>query len=91
MGDVAIDAASVIELQDPVLAGYLQAGMQPLGILLGSFLITKISNPTFWSIIWIDGPLCSVQTYFIAISLIGFIVATFIHFFYREHSKFPFI
>jgi hypothetical protein len=60
MGDVAIDAASVIELQDPVLAGYLQAGMQPLGILFGSFLITKISNPTFWNIIGINGPLCSI-------------------------------
>lgn len=49
MGDVGIDAAAVIELEDPVLAGYLQAGMQPLGGVIGSFLIVKANNPTFWS------------------------------------------
>lgn len=53
VGDVAIDASSVIELEDPVLAGYLQAGMQPLGNVVGSFLILKAINPTFWLFIGI--------------------------------------
>jgi hypothetical protein len=53
MGDVGIDAASVVELEDPVLAGYLQAGMQPLGGIVGSFLMLKVSNPTFWAFLGI--------------------------------------
>lgn len=59
MGDVSTDAASVKELNDPVLAGYLQAVLQPLGTIIGGILIIKIINPTFWTFIGIEGPLCT--------------------------------
>lgn len=81
-----MDAAAVKELNDPVLAGYLQASMQPAGLILGGFLIVKIVNPTFWTFLGIKGPLCSLTTFFGLIAIIGIVIAVIAHFCYQERG-----
>lgn len=86
MGDVAVDAMAIKELDDPALAGYLQAGMQPLGSIIGRTIILNCAKPGFWTFIGIQGTLCSVQTLFTAISVIGIVAALLIHAIYKERG-----
>jgi len=48
VGDICIDAASVKELEDPVLASNLQLGFQSLGNIVGGFFIVKLSSASNW-------------------------------------------
>ena len=86
-GDVCVDAAAVKELNDPVLAGYLQAGMQPAGLIIGGLLTIKVGSPTFWWWIGLDGPLCTPQTYLQIVSLVGLFVVGVAHFAYKEKGS----
>lgn len=83
MGDVGIDAAAVIELDDPVLAGYLQAGIQPLGSIVGSYLILNSNKADSWRFIGIEGGLCTTKSLLIGISAIGLLIALVLHFCYK--------
>jgi hypothetical protein len=87
MGDVAVDAMAIKELEDPSLAGYLQAGMQPLGSIVGRTIILNCAKPGFWTFLGIQGPLCSVQTLFMAISGIGIVGALLVHALYKERGS----
>lgn len=83
MGDVGVDAAAVLELDDPVLAGYLQAGMQPLGSVVGSFFLLNSNKPYFWAFLGIHGPLCTTRTLLLALSAMGMAITLTLHFFYK--------
>lgn len=86
MGDVAVDAMAIKELEDPALAGYLQAGMQPLGSIIGRTIILNCTKHGFWAFLGIQGTLCSVQTLFTAISAIGIVSGLLIHAIYKERG-----
>ena len=49
VGDVAVDAVAVKDLNDSVLAGTLQAVMQPLGIVAGNYLIILLTHKDIWT------------------------------------------
>lgn len=83
MGDVGLDAAAVVELDDPVLAGYLQAAMQPLGGIVGSLLILNSNKPEFWEFLGITGGLCTTQALLVGIAVVGLCITVLLHFFYR--------
>ena len=83
MGDVGIDAAAVIELDDPVLAGYLQAGIQPLGTIVGRYLILNSNKSEPWKFLGIEDGLCTTKSLLIGISVIGLLIAVILHFFYK--------
>lgn len=54
MGDVAVDAIAVKDLMDPVLAGKLQAIMQPLGIVVNNYLIILLTHRNVWSFLGVN-------------------------------------
>jgi len=54
MGDVAVDAIAVKDLNDPVLAGKLQAIMQPLGIVVNNYSIILLTHKNALNIIGIS-------------------------------------
>jgi high-affinity Fe2+/Pb2+ permease len=87
MGDVALDALAVKELEDPNLAGYLQANTQGLGSIIGSIIVINAARPDYWTFLGIEGILCSTQTLLIAIAAVGFVIALLIHFLYTERGK----
>lgn len=86
MGDVAVDAMAIKELDDPALAGYLQAGMLPMGSIIGRTIILNCTKPGFWTFLGIQGSLCTVQTLFTAISAIGLVAALLVHAIYKERG-----
>ena len=87
MGDVALDALAVKELEDPNLAGYLQANTQGLGSIIGSIIVINAARPDYWTYLGIKGVLCSTQTLLIVIAGIGFVSGLLIHFLYKERGK----
>ena len=54
MGDIAVDAIAVKDLNDPVLAGKLQAIMQPLGIVANNYLIILLTHQNVWNFLGIS-------------------------------------
>lgn len=82
MGDIALDAASVKELENPVLSSMLQLFFQSFGMIAGGFLMMKIVRPSDWKFFKSDA-LCSPQTFVLLVGAINGLVALLIHFFYR--------
>ena len=48
MGDIAIDAASAKELNNPVLSSMLQLFFQNIGFIFGTLILLKLVGPTDW-------------------------------------------
>lgn len=84
LGDVCIDAASVKELGNPVLAGWLQSAFQPMGVIVGGIFVIKLNNPTFWAFLGVEGALCTPEVFLRGIAIVGLLIAVLIHFQYKE-------
>ena len=48
MGDICLDAASIKELENPVLSGFIQMFFQSLGNVAGGLLLLKFVTPSDW-------------------------------------------
>ena len=48
MGDICIDAASVKELNNPVLSSNLQLVFQSFGNIVGGLVMVKFAGPSNW-------------------------------------------
>ena len=60
MGDISLDAASVKELDNPVLSSYIQIFFQSLGNISGGLLLMKFVTPQAdWYLFTTKKPVCS--------------------------------
>ena len=60
IGDIALDAASVKELEDPILSGYLQMFYQSFGNIMGGMLLIKFVTPANWYFFETENAICSI-------------------------------
>jgi hypothetical protein len=84
MGDISLDAASCKELENPVLSSFIQMFYQSLGNIAGGLLLMKFARPADWYFFETNRPICSAESFTLAVGLLNGVVGLLLHFFYCE-------
>ena len=88
MGDISLDAASVKELENPVLSSFIQMFFQSLGNIAGGMLLMKFANPSDWLLFKTEKAICSPETFTLVMGVTNGIVAILLHFFWKERGTY---